>query len=244
MLRPTLFVIASLPVFLLSAADPPTLKVLTSNGVKAATGELFPKNVVPDYDTTVSLRKKIEAGASFDLAILTVEAIDALIKEGKLTAESRRNFARTGVGVGYHKGAKKPDISSPEAFKKTLLAAKSISYNEVGASRQAIEKMLATLGIADQVKAKAIIETESGRPQMDVGSGKAELVLTLIPEIPPYENVELAGSVPEPLQSYTSFAFAMPPGGKNAAEARKLIEFFTSPAQASKVRAKGLEPLH
>jgi len=219
-----------------------TLKVLTSNGVKAATEELFPKNVVPQYDTTVSLRKKIEAGEAFDLAILTVEAIDALIKEGKLTAESRRDFARTGVGVGYHKGAKKPDISTPEAFKKTLLAAKSVTYNEVGASRQAIEKMLVTLGIADQVKAKAIIETESGRPQMDVGEGKAELVLTLIPEIPPYKNVELAGPVPESLQSDTTFAFAMPPGGKNAVAAKKVIEFFTSPAQAGKIREKGLEP--
>ncbi len=229
-------------LFAVSFAGAQNLKIFTSNGVKSATEELYPANVTAVYDTTVELKKKIEAGEPFDLALLTVDAIDTLIQEGKLASDSKREFARTGVGVGYRKGAKKPDVSTPEALKQTLLAAKSVTYNELGASRQAIEKMLKTLGIADQVKAKAIVETKSGQPQINVGKGKAELVLTLVPEIPPYENVLLAGAIPDTLQSYTTFAFGLPAGGNNAVPARRIIELFTSPAQADKIREKGLTP--
>ena len=238
----TLLLGAPILLFLAASLSGQSLKVLTSNGVKAATEILFSKNVVAQYDTTVSLRKKIEAGEPFDVAILTVEAIDGLIQEGTILPSSRRDFARAGVGVGYQKGAKKPDLSSAEAFRQSLLDAKSITYNEAGASRQAIEKALSRLGIADAIKAKAIIETESGRPQMDVGEGKVELVLTLVPEIPIYENVELAGPFPQSLQTYTSFAIGISKDSKNFAKAAKLIEFLISPTHATMLKAKGLQP--
>jgi molybdate transport system substrate-binding protein len=232
-----------------SAPSEDVMRAFTSNGVKPAMEELFEHSehmagiaTVSEFNTTAALKQKIESGAPFDFTLLTTEAIDDLIKKGKIDAGSRIEFARAGIGVGYRKGAPKPDIHDTEAVKKTLLAAKSVTFAEAGASRQYLEKMFVRLGIADQMKAKTILEKGSGQPQMDVEQGKAELVLTLVPEIPPYEGAALAGPLPAELQNYTSFAAGISSSSQHKSEAKALLEFITGPDGKPILKAKGLEP--
>src|SRR5204862_5568104 len=142
------------------------------------------------FNTTVSLRQRIAAGESFDVAILTAEAIDALIKEGKIVARSRADVGSVGIGVGVRAGAAKPDIRTVDAMKRTLLNAKSITYAQDGASRQYIEKMVNELGIAESVKPKTLLRQGSDASNASVASGEAELVITLTSEIMPAPGVE------------------------------------------------------
>jgi molybdate transport system substrate-binding protein len=131
--------------------------------------------------------------------------MDDVIKQGKIAAGTRAEIARCEIGVGIRAGARKPDISTPERLKQTLLNAKYITFDHDGASAVHINKMVARLGIAEDVRSKLILEREPGRPQMNVAEGKAELVITLIPERPAFQGVELAGQLPSDLQSYVAF---------------------------------------
>src|SRR5215813_12694039 len=125
-----------------TAAHGADLRVLASNGVKAAVEELKPQlekasasTLSIDFSTTAALRERIEKGEAFDVAILTDDAVDALIKAGKISQAQRAKLARVGIGVGYRKGAPKPDVGTATGIKQSLLNAKSIAYTEAGASR-------------------------------------------------------------------------------------------------------------
>ncbi len=206
--------------------------------IYAASEKSVGKKVVGEYNTTTALRKKAEAGDAFDVAVLTNDAIDALIKAGKIAADSKIDIAKAGVGVGYRKGSPKPDVSSAAALKKTLLAAKSVTYNEVGASRAFIEQVFAKLGIADQMKPKVVLEAASGQSQVDVGLGKVELVLSLVPEIPPYENVVLAGAFPADLQNYITFSVGVSAKASDPKAARCVGEVYRGSSAGRRIEGQ------
>ena len=225
------------------------LLVVVSDGMKPSMEELVPQieqsighKLAPQFNSSKTLREKIQSGAPFDVAILTSDIIDDLIKQGKIVAGTRADIARTGMGIGVRAGAPEPDVSTPEALKRTLLSAKSISFNPSGASAPHIYEIFGHLGIAEDVKTKLILDAEPGRPQMNVADGKAELVITLIPEIKFFKGVELAGPVPADLQSYISFAAGVATNTHNADAAKALIKFITSPSAAPTLKAKALEP--
>jgi molybdate transport system substrate-binding protein len=229
-----------------NAAD---LRVLASNGVKAAVEELKPQlekasgsTLSIDFSTAAALRERIEKGEAFDVAILTDDAIDALIKAGKISQAQRAKLARVGIGVGYRKGALKPDVGKAASMKQTLLNAKSIAYTEAGASRPGIDRMFEQLGIASQLHTKAHL-TAAGAAPASVGKGEADLVLTLISEILPEPGVELAGPIPPEFQRYIGFSAA--PSAKAAAgpAAAAVIKFLDSPAAAPIYKAKGMEAI-
>src|SRR6266478_4153199 len=226
------------------------LLVVVSDGMKPSVEELSPqieqsigRKLTTQFNSSKALKDKIQSGEPFDAAILTSDIIDDLIKLGKITADTRADIARTGMGVGVRAGAPKPDVSTPEALKRTLLSAKSITFNPSGASAPHVYDIFQRLGIAENVKSKLILEqnAEPGRPQMDVAAGKADLVITLIPEIKFFKGVELAGPVPGDLQSYISFAGGVATNSHNADAAKALIKFITSPAAAPTLKAKGEE---
>jgi molybdate transport system substrate-binding protein len=232
-----------------TAAQASELRVLVSSGLKPVMEELRPqiehtvgRQLTTQFDSSKNISKKIQSGEPFDVAILTSDVIDDLIKQGKIAAGTRAEISRTGMGVGVRAGAPKPDVSTPDALKRALLNAKSISFNPTGASAPHIHAIFEHLGIAEDVKSKFMLDPEPGRPQMNVADGKAELVITLIPEIQFFKGIELAGPIPADLQSYISFATGMATNSRNADAAKALIKFITGPAAAPTLKAKGQEP--
>lgn len=231
-------------------AQAPAVRVLASNGVQGALNEIiaqcehaigYPLNV--EFGTTATIKPRIEGGEAFDFTILTSEAIDALIKEGKVAPDSRANVARVGIGIGIRAGAAKPDVSTPEALKKTLLNAKSITYAAAGASRPPTDKMLAAMGIADALKSKTLLLSGAEETSAAVREGKAEILITLISEIISAQGLELAGPLPKQFQSYVGFAAGVSPNAKNAEAAKAAVKFLTSPKALAAYKSKGMEPL-
>jgi molybdate transport system substrate-binding protein len=223
------------------------IRVFASNGVKAVIEELKPQceraighPLTIQFASTTDLLKKIDAGEPFDLTMLTAEAIDQLIKSGRVASKAVP-LARSGVGVGIRTGAPKPEFGTPEAMKRTLLKAKSVTYAEDGASRGFVEKMEERLGIASEIKAKTILTHGSGAATANVADGKAEIVLTLASEILPVHGIELAGPLPEALQGYINFAAGIGANAKNAEAAKAMIQFLTGPSAAPVYKAKGME---
>ena len=196
-----------------------------------------------EFNTTAALKPRIEGGEAFDLTILTSDAIDALIKEGKVAPGSRASIARAGIGVGIRKGAARPDVSTSEALKKTLLSAKSITYAQAGASRPTIDKMLAEMGIGDALKAKTLLLPGAEETTEAVASGKAELLVTLISEIQSAKGMELAGPLPKEFQTYITFAVGASPKANDSATAKAAVQCLTGAKAAGAYKAKGMEPV-
>jgi molybdate transport system substrate-binding protein len=218
---------------------------LISNALKSSLEELAPQfekasghKLKATYGSTDPLKEQVEKGAAVDFVILGEGAIDGLIKQGKLTASSRAVVARSGLGVAIRKGASKPDLSTTDAFKRTLLAAKSISYNERGLTGVYLKGLFERLGITEQVKAKY----KDGSGAELVSKGETELGLTQASEVIPVPGVELAGPLPPEIQSYTIFPGAVVASAKEAAGAAALLKFLASPEAVRVIKAKGLEP--
>ena len=225
------------------------LHVMVSDGMKTVVEVLTPqieqsigRKLAAQFNSSKNLRDKIQAGEPFDAAILTSDVLDDLIKQGKIAADTRAEISRTGMGVGVRAGAPKPDIGTPEALKRTLLNAKSISFNPTGASAAHTYDMYARLGITEAVKPKLILDAEAGRPQMNVAAGRAELVISLIPEIKFFPGVDLVGPIPADFQSYINFAIGIATNAQDADTAKALVQFITGPAVAPVLKAKGMEP--
>jgi molybdate transport system substrate-binding protein len=231
-----------------TAAQSAELRVLASNGVKSAMEELLPqceratgRRLAIRFNSSSSLKQSIETGEEFDVVIATSDLVDALIKDGRIQAGSRSGVARSGIGVGIRAGAARPDISTPEALKRTLQNAKSITYAQDGASRPHIANMLDRFGIAEAMKSKTILEQGSIRSTARVAQGDAELVITLISEILPIHGIELLGPLPDSLQSYVSFAAGVGAKSADSQAAKALIGFLTGTTASSTLKAKGLE---
>jgi molybdate transport system substrate-binding protein len=239
-------------VFLLAEGSPaqtPAVRVLASNGVQGALDEIVPQceraighPLMVEFGTTASIKPRIERGEAFDFTILTSDAIEALIKEGKLGADARANVARVGIGIGIRAGAVKPDVGTPEALKKVLLNAKSITYAAAGASRGPTDKMLTSMGIADALKSKTQLLSGAEETAAAVRDGKADILITLISEIMSAKGLELAGPLPKEFQAYIGFATGISPNAKNAEAAKAAMMFLTGPKAAAAYRAKGMEP--
>jgi molybdate transport system substrate-binding protein len=231
-----------------SAAE---LKVLTAGAFKQVVLALVPNfekqtgnKVVVDNDTAGGLKKRIEGGAAFDVAVITPAVIDDLVGAGKIVSGSRVNLATVGVGVVVKEGAPKPDVSTVEAFKSTLLAAKSVAYIDPasgGSSGVYIDKLLERLGIADQVRPKAKLK-KGGYVAELIVNGEAELGLHQISEIVPVKGAVLVGPLPKEIQNTTTYAAGLSASSQNKDAAQALIKMFSGPAAATVLKSKGMEP--
>ena len=180
----------------------------------------------------------------FDVAILTPEAIEDLAKEGKVVPGTRSDLAKTGVGVVIKAGAPLPDISTVEAFTRTLLAAKSVAFIDPkagGSSGIYVEGLLARLGIADQVNAKAVL-AHGGAVADHVADGEAELGIHQISEILPVQGTTLVGPLPAEIQNFTTYSAGIGAAAKDGAAARALVKFLSGPQALPIITAKGMEP--
>ena len=224
------------------------IKVLSSNGVHSVMVEMVPAferatghKVSVDYYTANQAVDKVKAGEAADLVIITRPTIDGLLKEGKIVAGSDKNLGRSGVGVAIRAGLPKPDISTPEALKKALLDAKSITFTKTGASGIHFMKVADRLGIAEQVNAKAKVP-EGGAVGPLVARGEAEMAVQQIPELKAVKEIQYVGPLPNELQNYTLFSAGVLTGARQAETAKAFLDFITTPAAVKVFAAKGLEP--
>ncbi len=234
-------------VILAGMAQAAEIRVLSTNGVKTVVEELAPQfekvtqhKLVVRFAPAAELKAEIEKGAAFDLAILTAAATDDLLRQGKLTSATRADVAKSGAGVAIRKGAPRPDLSSADAFKRSLLAAKSIAYVGVGATGANMTRIFERFGIAAEMKAKTRVLSGVSAPEA-VAKGEAELGFTQVSEILPVAGAELAGPLPPEVQVYTVFSGAVGAGARQPAAAEAFLKFLTAPAAGPVIRAKGME---
>lgn len=223
-----------------------TIRVLSGGAMHGLMTEVVPlferigaANVALRFGLTSALKKEIEEGAAFDIALLPRPDIDGLAQAGKIAGDSATDIARSAIGVAVRAGAAKPDISSVEAFKRTLLAARSITYSD-GPSGVYIGGLLDRLGIAPQMKPKTRLTT--GPVAELIAAGEAEIGIQQIVAILPIKGAELVGPLPKELQNAIIYAAGLADGAKDTAAARKFIAFLATPGVVRIIRAKGLEP--
>ena len=203
---------------------------------RARTGLSF----AASYKSTNAQLIAISAGATGDVAIMTRQGIDQLVGEGKIVAGSTADIAQSGVGLAVRAGAPKPDIATVEAFKRTLLAAKSIAFSRIGASGIHFAEVIERLGIAAEIRRKATIGDS------DVGEiaarGEAELAVQQISELMPVAGIDVVGPLPGDLQKISVFAGGVFTAARNPAGAAKLVSYLASPELAPILARKGLSP--
>jgi molybdate transport system substrate-binding protein len=232
-------------------AQTTALRVLCSNGMRAVVEELKPQleraagqPLAIEYGTSAGVRQKIESGAEFDVAVLTVEVIDALAKSDKVAPESVGALGRSPVGVGVRAGAALPDLKTADGVKKAFLDAKSVTWVGAGAARAQVDKMLASLGIGDAVAPKVALAQSVEEGLERVVDGKSDLTVMLASEILPAEGVRYAGPFPAPFTSYVSFAGAAGASSRARAAADRVVAALRAPAATNAYAAKGMELPH
>jgi molybdate transport system substrate-binding protein len=197
------------------------------------------------YRTVGQHLKLIGSGEEkFDVAVLTPEAIEGLAKEGKVVPGSRANLAKTGVGVVVKAGTPLPDISTVDAFRRTLLAAKSVAYIDPaagGSSGIYVAKLLERLGIAKEVNAKAVL-VQGGEVATHVVDGEAEIGIHQISEILAVKGAVLVGPLPAEIQNFTVYSAGVSSTAQDGAAASGLVKFLSGPHALPIIKSKGMEP--
>jgi molybdate transport system substrate-binding protein len=226
------------------------IKVLSAGAMRGVVDTLLPEfekatghKVTVDNATAGVLAKRIEDGEAFDVAVITATVVDGLLAKGKLAAGSRIELAKVGMGVAVKAGAPLPDIKTVDAFKRTLLEAKSVAYinpKAGGTTGVFFERLIEKLGIADQVRAKAKLK-DGGYVADLVASGDAEIGVHVISEIVPVKGAVLVGPLPAEIQTTTVYAGAISASTANAEAAKALIQLIAGPASVPVLKAKGME---
>jgi molybdate transport system substrate-binding protein len=226
------------------------VKVLTAGAMKEVILALVPDferatghKVMLDNDTAGALSRRIEGGEAVDFAVITAPVIDGLIGKGKL-APTRTDLANVGIGVAVKEGAPLPDVSSIDAFKRLLLAAKSIAQVDPasgGTSGIYLASLYERLGIADQIKPKLVF-VHGGSSAPLVTRGEAEIAIQQISEIIAVPGVAFVGPLPKEIQNITTYSAALGAHAKAPEAARALIALLRSVEAAALLRSKGMEP--
>jgi len=226
------------------------IRVLSTQATEEAYRELVPEfekaaghKVTTTFTGTLDANKRLAAGESYDLLIMSASSIDEHIKGGKVAPGSRVDLARVGIGVMVKEGEPKPDIGSVDAFKRALLAAKSVAYINPasgGSSGIYLVKLFDQLGIADQIKPKAKLK-DGGYVAELIASGEAELGIHQISEIVPVKGVTLIGPLPKEIQNYTTYSAGISASPKEGEGAKALVKFLAGPRAGELLKAKGME---
>lgn len=232
------------------AAD---LKVFSTIGVQGAVEELVPQfekasghKLAITWATAPMLVKRIQGGETADVMILNLAGIDTMSKEGRIAPGSAVTLASSAVAIAVKAGAPKPDISTAEALKKTLLNARSISYTDPaagGASGVYFAKLLERMGIANEVNARTKYPPPGGYSANFLPTGEVELAVQQKPELMHVAGTEIVGPLPGDLNMVTVFAAGTWADSKNGEAANALVKFLHSPEAAAVFKAKGLDPL-
>jgi molybdate transport system substrate-binding protein len=222
------------------------IQVFSTIGMRTVLEELVPGfelahdcTVARVYDSSVAAMKRIAAGETGDVAVFTAGAIDDLIAQGKMTA--RTDLTRSFVGIAVRRGAARPDIATPDSFKAALLAARSVAHSSTGASGLYFVSLTERLGIADAIRAKAVVI--DGIVGTLAARGEVEIAVQQVSELMQADGVDIVGPLPDELQSITVFSAGVFTGCAQPALAGALIADLASPKHAALVRRKGMEPV-
>jgi molybdate transport system substrate-binding protein len=240
--------IATAALLLASAAGAAEIKVLSTQATEEAYKELVPQfekasghKVTTVFTGTLGAMKRLSDGEAYDLLIMSRQSIDELAQSGKVVAGSRTDIAKSGVGVAVGKGKPKPDISTVDALKKSLLAAKSIGYS-TGPSGIYVVTMFQKMGIADEIKTK-LKQTPTGVfVGSTIASGEAEIGFQQVSELSFFPGIDYVGPIPAEVQLITIFSAGIPAGTKQADAAKALVSFITAPAAAVIFKKHALDP--
>jgi len=232
-----------------TAAQSADIKIICSNGFHAVMQELGPQferatghKLVVSYGLAAVLGKQIEGGESFDLTILAPPQIDALLKQGKIAADSRTVLARSGMGVMVRSGAPKPDISTVDAFKRALVNAKSIAFPPQGQSGIYLVGLIERLGLTEALRTKMMPIANGPMTGETVARGEAELGITPIGELLAVKGVALVGPLPAEVQNYIVQTAGVSAAAAQGAAARDFLKFLMAPANTHVIVEKGMEP--
>ena len=224
--------------------------MLCSNGIKDAVEHTLAdaekkigRKINIEYSASTRFQKSIEEGAAFDLTILTPGIIDTLTASGKLAAGSKKDLASADLAIGVKAGSPKADTSTPDAMKKRLLAAKTITWTDGGAAGPATMAMLKGLGIEDQLKSKIVLQNVPGRPALSVKEGQNELMIAPVSEIGTVPGVEVLGYFPKEYQKPVVMTAGISAKAKDAEGAKALIAFLSSPAAAKAIKDAGMKQI-
>ena len=224
------------------------IRLFATNAVHSALDELVPQfestgphRVRIDYNTTAQTLILLRGDASPDAVIATEAGINELTALGKVIAGSRTDLAATSIGVAVRKGAPKPEIGSVEAFRRTLLEAKSVAYTATGLSGMYFARLIEQLGIAEEVKSKARVKP-GGLIAEVVVAGEAELAVQMVSELLSVPGAELVGLLPAEINQTNMISAGIVSNTKQAEAARLFIQHLAAPAAAGVFKAKGLAP--
>ena len=240
--------LASLCLVVATPAYADDVRVLSSVALKSAIEALAPEfarathqTLTPVFGIAAAIKTRIEGGEPFDVAILTPAMLDDLAAKGLVASAPRPVIARAGLGLMIKAGAAKPDVSSVDAFKRTLVTARAITYVPTGASGVAFLATVDRLGIGAAVHAKSKPAATGDELNANVTSGAADLGVLPISEILPVAGAALGGAFPPPVQTYVVMAAGVSARSTRAAAARELVAFLTAAKNTPVFRAKGME---
>jgi molybdate transport system substrate-binding protein len=237
-----------------SAACAAEITVVTSGAFTAAYLELAPvwerathnkivTEMGPSMGTTHNaIPVRLERGEAIDAVIMAAPALDDLIKRGMVRADSRVDLVRSSIGMAVRAGAPKPDISSLDALKRTLLAAKSIAYSDSASGVYLSTELFPRLGITDQIRGKSR-KIEADPVGGVVAKGDAEIGFQQISELLPVQGIDIVGELPPGAQRVTVFAAGIPSTSKDPTAAGEFIRWLASPAAYMAIKKSGLKPV-
>jgi len=229
-----------------------SVKVVTSGAFTAAYLELVPEYERASHDKLVTefgpsmgtthnaIPVRLGRGEAIDVVIMAAPALDDLTKQGKIRADSRVDLVQSKIGMAVKAGAPKPDISTLDALKRTLLAAKSIAYSDSASGVYLSTELFPKLGIADEIKSKCR-KIEADPVGGVVASGEVEIGFQQISELRPVKGIDIVGELPPGAQRVIVFAAAIPTTSKHPEAAKALIQWLASPANYTLIQKTGLE---
>jgi molybdate transport system substrate-binding protein len=251
----SLFVLATtgfmLPLLIGAQARAAEVKVLAALAMQPVLADLGPKferttghKLVVTFATLGGIVNLVQDGASGDVLLVPQAGIERLTKDGKVMIGSAAVIARSGSGIAVRTGAPKPDISSPDALKRTLLAARSVSHSDPGgggASGIHFAKVLDRLGIADEMKAKTVLPKPGSLPGQTVANGEAEIGVGTVQGLITIAGIEIVGPLPIELQDTLVFVAANMISTKQLEAGKAFIDFLRSPEAVAGIKAMGME---
>src|SRR3984893_8660944 len=236
-----------------SGQNAPSLKVMISPGLKAAYEELVPEferktghTIDTVYgpsmgSTPEAIPNRLQRGELADVIILASSALEDLAKKDKIIPDTQVNLARSGIAIAVRAGAQKPDISTVEDLKRTLLAAKSIAYSDSVSGVYVSTELFQRLGIADTIRSKCI--KVDGMVGPVIARGDAEIGFQQLSELLPIAGIDIVGPIPTEAQKITIFSGGVAVNSKEPEIAKQFLRFLASPEAAAPIKKSGMQPV-